>query len=46
MNLTVQSIMNRSAENPDLVLIGLVAGYILAKIQARRSGMGGMGGGL
>jgi hypothetical protein len=31
-------------ENPDLLVIGLAVGYILAKIQSRRSGMGGMGG--
>jgi len=43
MQLTVQSVMNRSMENPDLLVIGLAAGYILAKIQAKRSGMGGMG---
>lgn len=44
MQLTVQSIINRSMENPDLLVIGLAVGYILAKIQAKRSGMGGMGG--
>lgn len=43
MAYTVASIMNRTMANPDLIAIGLVVGYILAKIQARRSGMGGMG---
>ena len=44
MQLTVQSVINRSMENPDLLVIGLAVGYIIAKIQSRRSGMGGMGG--
>jgi len=46
MQLTAASIMNRAMANPDIVALGLVIGYILAKIQSRRSGMGGMGGGL
>jgi len=46
MQLTAASIMNRAMANPDIVVIGLLVGYILAKIQSRRSGMGGFGGGL
>ncbi|MFB6115169.1 MAG: hypothetical protein ABEK04_02670 [Candidatus Nanohalobium sp.] len=44
MQLTVASIMQRAMANPDLVVLGLLAGFILAKLHSRRSGMGGMGG--
>lgn len=43
MQLTVASIMQRSMANPDLLVIGLLAGFILAKLQSRRSS--GFGGG-
>jgi hypothetical protein len=44
MQLTVASITTRAMQNPDLLAIGLAAGFILAKLHSRRSGMGGMGG--
>lgn len=44
MQLTVASITTRAMQNPDLVVLGLAVGFLLAKLQARRSGMGGMGG--
>lgn len=46
MQYTVSGVMNAVMADPELVAIGLVAGFILAKLQSRRSGMGGMGGGL
>ncbi|MFB6180566.1 MAG: hypothetical protein ABEJ93_01685 [Candidatus Nanohalobium sp.] len=36
MQLTLNSIMNRAMVNPDLLVIGLVAGFILAKLYDRR----------
>lgn len=44
MQLTVASMTTRAMQNPDLIVIGLALGFILAKLQARRRGMGGMGG--
>lgn len=46
MAFTVASIMNRAMEHPDLLVVGVLAGFILAKLHSRRSGMGGIGGGL
>lgn len=46
MQYTVSGVMNAIVADPELVAIGLVAGFILAKLHSRRSGMGGMGGGL
>jgi hypothetical protein len=42
----VDQLMNGAMANPDVLLIGVAAGFLLAKIMNMRSGgMGGMGGG-
>lgn len=42
----VNQLMNGVMANPDVALIGVAAGFLLAKIMnMRKSGMGGMGGG-
>ncbi len=42
MQLTVASILSRAMTNYDLIAIGLVAGFVLAKLHSRRnSGFGG-----
>ncbi|MFB6175472.1 MAG: hypothetical protein ABEJ87_05910 [Candidatus Nanohalobium sp.] len=45
MQLTVANIMNNAMQYPELLLIGAVVGFILAKLHSRRRGMGGLGGG-
>lgn len=44
MALTVSSIMSGVMNNPDVALIGVVIGFILAKVMGRRR-RGGFGGG-
>lgn len=42
----VDQIMNGAMANPDVLLIGVAVGFVIAKVMnMRKSGMGGMGGG-
>lgn len=42
----MNQLMNGAMANPDVLLIGVAAGFVLAKVMnMRKSGMGGMGGG-
>lgn len=45
MALTVNSIMSGVMNNPDVAVVGLVVGFILAKAMNMRKRRGGMGGG-
>ncbi len=40
-----EQIMNGLMAEPEAAVVGLVAGFVIAKLLGMRSGMGGMGGG-
>lgn len=45
MALTISSLMSGIMSNPDVLVVGVAAGFILAKVMGRRNRGMGMGGG-